>query len=182
MSHEKSRSEAKDRSTQMHKSEPVIESLKLLESLGQRETIEFVCRRLMELQPAKVLALLNYARALGNLGRIDQMRHYLAKALELEPENPWARLLLGQTQILDGNYLEGFLNLEARWGTYTHNYMIAELPIPWWRGESLKGKRLLLFSEMSLGIRGFDPICSIFAATLRASRQRGRVSLLGLQS
>jgi Glycosyltransferase family 9 (heptosyltransferase) len=156
----------------------LFSSLALLESLGERETIEFVCRRLVELLPGNALVVANYARALGNLGRIDQMRHYLAKAVELEPGNPFAGLLLGQMQVQDGNYVEGFLNREARWGTTERNYMIAELPIPWWRGQSLKGKRLLLFSETSLGIgdsiqyaRYLLPLCE------RAASEGGLVYL-----
>jgi hypothetical protein len=132
----------------------------------------------MELQPGNVLAVTDYARALGNLGRIDQMSHYLVKALELEPDNPFAKELWGRTQIRDGNYMEGFLNREARWGTSERNRMVEELPLAWWRGESLKGKRLLVFCETSWGLgdsiqyaRYLPPLCE------RAQAEGGLVLL-----
>jgi hypothetical protein len=153
-------------------------SLALLESLGERETIEFVCRRLVELQPDNNVAWLNLARAVGNLGRLTEMRRYLAKALELEPDDPFAKGFWGQTQILDGNYEEGFLNREARWRTTERNRMVAGLPLAWWSGESLKGKRLLLFYEESWGLgdsiqysRYLQPLCE------RAQAEGGLVHL-----
>jgi hypothetical protein len=143
-----------------------VSSLALLEALGERETTEYVCRRLMELQPGNVLAVADYARALGNLGRIDEMRRYLAKALALEPGNLFVKELWGRTQILGGNYVEGFLNREARWGTSERNRMVADFPLAWWCGQSLKDKRLLLFWETSWGLgdsiqyaRYLPPLC-----------------------
>lgn len=153
-------------------------SLALLQSLGERERLVFACRRLVELQPNDVLALTNYARELGNFGRIDQMRHYLAKALELEPDNPFVKELWGRTQILEGNYVQGFSSREARWRTTQHNQMIAKLPIAWWCGESLEGKQLLLFFETGWGLgdsiqyaRYLAPLCE------RAVSEGGSVHL-----
>jgi hypothetical protein len=137
-----------------------------LERLGQRERLAYVLERITELEPRNAIFLRDYALGLANLGRHDEARAVLKHALELEPSDPIVLEFLSWVQMRAGNFVEGFRNREVRWRTGLRNLLVNELSIPWWLGESLKGRRLLLFCESNWGlgdsiqyVRYLRPLC-----------------------
>ncbi|MBV8666640.1 MAG: tetratricopeptide repeat protein, partial [Burkholderiaceae bacterium] len=97
-------------------------------------------------------ALNNLGTVLQDLGMAGQARDCLRRALALAPQKPQIRWNLALSQLLLGEYEEGWANYEARWegcanliGAYDKPADLA------WRGEDLTGKRLLLWAEQGFG-------------------------------
>lgn len=60
-------------------------------------------------------------------------------------------MLLGETQLLMGDYEEGFANYEARWRTKDFEQYKRTFSKPAWKGENLAGKTLVIGPEQALG-------------------------------
>jgi tetratricopeptide (TPR) repeat protein len=67
------------------------------------------------------------------------------------PEHVTARWNLSLLQLLAGNVTEGFKNYEARWKWREFPSMRRQFDVPRWQGESLKGKKLLIWREQGIG-------------------------------
>ena len=113
------------------------------------------CRHLEQVlaqQPSSVEALNNLGTVLQDQGCAREALVCLERAIELAPDQAQIRWNLALTQLLLGDYKQGWENFESRWegcaslrGTYRHPQATA------WRGESLQGKRLLLWAEQGFG-------------------------------
>jgi len=81
----------------------------------------------------------------------------LRTALALEPGCAPARYNLSTILLARGEYREGFDLYEGRFGSFTREYgqsrgLFEELKdAAWWQGESLSGKRLLVWTEQGFG-------------------------------
>lgn len=77
----------------------------------------------------------------------------LLKALEISPDYPDAKLLLGTLQLLLGNFSRGWFYYESRFHiTHEARVHLHEITdIERWNGQSLHGKRLLVCGEQGLG-------------------------------
>ena len=149
-----------------------------LERLGRRERLAYVLERITQLEPGNAVAWRDYALGLANLGQHEEARAVLDRALEVNADDPFVLEFLARMQFSRGEFAEGFRNWEARWWTSLTNRRVAELLIPWWRGEDLRGKRLLLFCESTWGIgdsiqyaRYLRPLCQ------RAEKEGGKIEL-----
>src|SRR6516165_10418288 len=92
-----------------------------------------------------------YSDILGDMGCYGRARYILERGLELEGRNPQLRYQLGMEQLKVGEYALGWKNFESRlWLREQYRYMVSG-PIPWWGGESLCGKNLLLMPELGFG-------------------------------
>jgi tetratricopeptide (TPR) repeat protein len=72
------------------------------------------------------------------------------EALRHDPEHAPAHANLALTLLLQGNYLEGFKEFDWRW-KLKNFYHIEGVQAPWWRGEPLEGKTILLHAEQGFG-------------------------------
>lgn len=89
---------------------------------------------------------------LGNAGRqrldlTDALRCY-GRATDLDPGYTTARLNDALTRLLAGDWMTGFIRYEWRWRD-------RDVPMPdyapWWRGEPLAGRRIVLLGEQGYG-------------------------------
>lgn len=116
---------------------------------GRLDEAEACYRKTLALRP-------DYPDGYGNLGivhmgrcRYDEAIASLRRALELRPSYPEASCNLGQALLVRGRFPEGWERYESRW-------KLASMPArpfrqPWWRGESLIGRTILLHAEQGFG-------------------------------
>lgn len=103
------------------------------------------------LQPDDVdlLSNLGYAYALAR--QFDRGEPLLRQALELAPEHRRARRNLGLYHLVRGRFEEGWRHNEGPWDTERLRASGQSFPQPWWHGEPLQGRSLLVWAEQGLG-------------------------------
>lgn len=114
---------------------------------GRLDEAEALYRTLLHTDYAPVFA--NLGVALRITGRLDEAESMLRRAVVIDPEKSGPRHSLGMTLIQAGRYAEGWRLYEAR-----HEFLPRPRPhdsIPEWRGESLKGRRVLVIVEQGFG-------------------------------
>lgn len=99
-----------------------------------------------------------HARSLSNLGFIFEVlgdvrasKQCYEIALLHHPDSSQARFGLGTMQLAEGNFAEGWQNYEARWDTVQFRNERARFAQPQWRGEEIRGARVLVHNEQGLG-------------------------------
>lgn len=132
-------------------------------------------REALALRPDYPAALGNLADILADDGAIPEAFQLYESVLALEPNNAQAKLNRAVLHLLIGNLHEGWRDYAARLDIPGKAPGTA-LNLPRWRGETLKGTRLLVRAEQGIG----DQI--MFASCLpelvsRATREGGRVLL-----
>ncbi|MEP9326997.1 tetratricopeptide repeat protein [Paraburkholderia phymatum] len=132
--------------------------------------------RAVELDPQSAIAHGNLAQALKESQRWDDALDHANKACALAPGNPSLRTALGVLHLLRGEYAQGWPAHEARWSDPAS--MLTEgRPLfgrPQWRGESLKGKTLLVWGEQGMGdVLQFCRFIPLLAQ--RVHREGGRI-------
>ncbi|MCW5115748.1 hypothetical protein B7L17_016935 [Burkholderia cenocepacia] len=108
--------------------------------------------RAVTLAPDSALAVNNAATAMKEAQWWGQAEQHAQRAVELAPHNPTYRHNLSLLQLARGDFVAGWANYEARWeGSAELHGNLPAFAGPRWRGESLKGKTLLLWGEQGLG-------------------------------
>jgi len=108
--------------------------------------------RLAEIAPDNALAMNNIATAMKEAQRWDDAEHYATRAYELAPDDASYQFNLAIIQLVKENYTAGWKGHDARWeGSGELRGKLPVLPGPRWRGESLKGKTLLVWGEQGFG-------------------------------
>jgi tetratricopeptide (TPR) repeat protein len=100
------------------------------------------------LKPDYALAHLSRGQALTELKRLDEASASIDRALQIDPHNSDAILHRGVCALLAGRYREGWSDYEARWDV---KYYPGKRRAPFWRGETIRGRRLAVHSEQGLG-------------------------------
>ncbi len=123
-----------------------------LRILGRPEEARLQLEQHLADHPASADVLNNLGTVLQDLGQAEQARDCLQRALALSPQSQQARWNLSLSQLLLGDYAEGWANFEARWvGCANLNGAYDKPTQSEWRGEALSGKRLLLWAEQGFG-------------------------------
>ncbi|BDC41307.1 hypothetical protein PTKU15_46040 [Paraburkholderia terrae] len=109
--------------------------------------------RAVEIDPNSAVAHSNLAQALKEAQRWDDALTHASTACKLAPDNASLRTGLGVLHLLRGNYAEGWPAHEARWNDPASMLTNGrpQFGKPQWRGESLKGKTLLVWGEQGMG-------------------------------
>jgi tetratricopeptide (TPR) repeat protein len=108
--------------------------------------------RAVELAPDSPLALNNYALALKEAQRWDEVVQLTQTACERAPGDPTMRSNLAMLHLVRGDYVHGWPAHEARWqGSLELGGNRPAMPAPQWQGESLAGKTLLVWGEQGMG-------------------------------
>ena len=89
--------------------------------------------------------------ALKELGRLGEALAAFDAALKLDPQSAHARNNKGAVQLLSEQFGEGWESYEFRWLTNLTPKNKIELPIPEWKGGSIKGAKIVVFDEQGLG-------------------------------
>ncbi|MGF6837082.1 hypothetical protein QF001_000949 [Paraburkholderia youngii] len=124
-----------------------------LGDIGQFDEAVECFRRALKIKPDYADAHNNLGWLLCKFGRLDESLSNLRRALEIDPGFNLAAFNLGYALLSNGSYVEGWPHYELRSMVRASELTNAasRLPFPQWRGESLRGKSLLLWPEQGFG-------------------------------
>ena len=93
----------------------------------------------------------NRASVYRDLARFDEAIADYRRAMTLVPGHVEARANLALTELLLGDWEHGFDGYELRFRKRKNRHCMPDNPAPKWAGETLAGKRVLLFAEQGYG-------------------------------
>jgi len=128
------------------------------------------CEESLRTNPADFDSLVKLARFRYLEGRAKESIVLLDRALLLRPGDPNAEYALAFSQLLLGQFENGWRNYESRFRTGQSAFPIRSFSQPRWNGEDLKGGTILLHSEQGVG----DTIQFVRYASL-VEKRGGRV-------
>ncbi len=106
--------------------------------------------RAIQCDPRHAGAYNNYGAAFSQLNRHDEAIVHFTRATECDPGHASAHFNLGVVHLVRGEWKKGLALYEWRWKRDD-----AEKPLPFdvpqWRGEDLRGRRIVLWSEQGFG-------------------------------
>jgi len=105
----------------------------------------------LTLEPDYAAAHSNMGVALMELGRCEESIASFRRAIELRPDYAEAHSNLGHLQLLMGDYRNGWVGYNWRWGSHKFITPRRQYEKPQWAGEPIGGKRLLIWSEQGIG-------------------------------
>lgn len=105
--------------------------------------------RAVKLEPQNPMVLHNFSTALRDAGEFERALKYCNAACELAPENAGYQLDRAMLHLYLGHAEDGWRTFEWRWRTGELNELLPE--IPFWRGEDLVGKDVVVFPEQGFG-------------------------------
>ncbi len=126
--------------------------------LGRLDEAEAHCRQALALDPSHARAYGTLGTIANERGRLDEAEAHYRKALTLTPGERAGPFNLGALRLLRGDYREGLELYESRFETFVVGDLAGSTglfrslgQVPRWRGESLAGRRLLVWTEQGLG-------------------------------
>jgi tetratricopeptide (TPR) repeat protein len=123
-----------------------------LRILGKHDAARSELEAVLQARPDAADALNNLGAVFQDMGQTDLAMTTLTRALELAPSVPEIRWNLSLTQLQLGDFENGWRNFESRWDGCGHLNGVYQMPRERaWHGESLAGKRLLLWAEQGFG-------------------------------
>jgi len=149
--------EARDCFEQVLRQAPNYDSARVnlantLRILGDPQAACTQLRRVLSSQPTSAEVLNNLGAALQDKGDTEESCRVLQKALALAPESAQVRWNLALSQLKLGDYKDGWKNFESRWEGCNNLLNAYDKPRALaWQGQSLQGKRLLLWAEQGFG-------------------------------
>jgi tetratricopeptide (TPR) repeat protein len=132
--------------------------------------------RAFQINPNHAMQLFNYSTILGEFRRFKKARHLLNRPVSLTPGIDNLHLTLGLVQLAEGDFKNGWKNLQGRWGRMKKFSDNIGSVGPLWSGESLAQKIVVIWPEIWLG-RGDLILLVRYAARLaeRAKREDGLI-------
>ena len=122
-----------------------------LERAGQFDAAAAAYRSAAALDPAGIAdALDNLGMAARQNGALQTAKAWMARALLIDPRHGLAAWNLGLLQLADGELAAGWAGYERRFAAATLQPPRA-ISLPVWRGEALRGRRLLVWCEQGVG-------------------------------
>ena len=103
------------------------------------------------LKPDYAEAFNNRGIALKELERLDEALASYDQAIALRPDYAEAFKSRAHCRLLAGQYKDGWQDHEWRWDTKEFPSKRPNMNAPPWRGEEVRGRRLLVFAEQGLG-------------------------------
>jgi len=105
--------------------------------------------RILQFKPDSVDAEFNIGNVFRLQGRLAEARERYHRALTIQPGNVDALWNLSLLDLLEGDYAAGWPRYEVRHRRQVHG--LRHFDQPQWKGEPLKGARILLHAEQGLG-------------------------------
>lgn len=144
-----------------------------LEGLERFEEADRAFVRALEPAPDDTELLRRHGNVLRELNRIDEAMAAYQRVLAINPSDPATLFSRGTIRLLRGDLAGGYADQEARWDTADFQGLRPPCDAPFWIGEDLSDKHLLVHVEQGLGD------CLQFVRFLEPLRQRcGALSLL----
>ncbi len=105
----------------------------------------------LALKPDYAEAYYNRGVALTELGLPEEGAQSCDRSLALKPDYQQALFARGAIALLLGDYQRGWKGYESRWDCKGLPARAMILPCPEWRGETLRGKRIIVYEEQGSG-------------------------------
>lgn len=104
-------------------------------------------------QPDYPDARFGYATALAHMQRLEEAEQAVSQALESRTEDSRMLNTLGMIQLRRGNFAAGWRHYQQRYAPANPErfFLRPALPQPWWQGEDLAGKSILVLREQGFG-------------------------------
>jgi len=83
--------------------------------------------------------------------RFPEADQFLRRSIELDPENSNAIFLLGLLNLGCGNLEQGWVGYEHRWSKKVDRVARRNFTYPYWAGETLSNKTILVWGEQGVG-------------------------------
>src|SRR5437588_702645 len=110
------------------------------------------CERALALRPSYAEAFYNRGNALRDLCRIKEAVDSYERAIALAPDHSSAHWNLADCRLLLGDFALGWQEYEWRWKLAQNDNGLREFEQPLWLGaQTLKGRTILLHSELGVG-------------------------------
>jgi len=125
----------------------------LVEMQDHDQALE-ACEQALQINPAMTMAHCNRAASFKALNRLPEAAAAYRGAIDSSPQFPEAHFGLSQILLLAGDLQAGWEEYEWRWKLKEYGWlrnMHGTFAQPRWGGESLAGKRLLVYAEQGLG-------------------------------
>jgi tetratricopeptide (TPR) repeat protein len=122
-----------------------------LRDLGQFTDAEAAMRRALALAPDDARLTVSLASVVQSLGRIDAAIQLYDQALALRPGHADTLYKRCLCLFAKGEFAAAETDYESRWQAETFYSDYRQRPEPGWNGESLSGKRLLVWAEQGVG-------------------------------
>jgi len=123
----------------------------VLGQLGHWVEAEAEFHRALTLHPAFPDAYNTMGILLAEQRQLDRAIAAYRRALSLDPNHAKAHFNLGLALLTHGRLAEGWAEHEWRWKGGARALFARKFPRPDWRGEDLKGRRILLHGEQGFG-------------------------------
>lgn len=123
----------------------------VLQDLGRHDEAEAAVRHALALRPGYASALGNLGNVLIDTGRLGDAVDAYEAAVAAAPDSPSAHWNLGLARLALGDYRRGFEEFEWRLKLPQARGLYADRGAALWRGESVAGRRLLLYAEQGMG-------------------------------
>ncbi len=122
-----------------------------LRALGRFAEAEAAYGYVAAKAPLDPRAVSNLALACQDRGKLDEAVAGFERAVALAPNEPSLRANLGGACLMAGDYARGFAAHEFRLAGSPTESAMRKAGLALWDGSSLKGKRLLVWTEQGLG-------------------------------
>ncbi len=123
----------------------------LASEVGDYAEARRLCEIALTLRPDYAEAVYNLGIILAGMGKFQKAVRRYEQTIALLPDHPRARFNLSLTHLLLGDFALGWKHWESRWLTPQLAPALRTFPQPAWKGESLTGKRILLYAEQGMG-------------------------------
>ena len=117
---------------------------------GPGEAIVFY-EECLKINPKNTQALSNIAPAYASIGKLNVAEKAVREAIKLAPNLRDAHLFLSSLLLNAQKLDEGWKQYQHRPGPKDIKPTIKHNKIPYWRGENLKNKKILVFGEQGIG-------------------------------
>lgn len=117
--------------------------------MGRYAEAEPYLREALSAAPQSAKALLNMGMLMDATGRFDEAISYYEHVLALHPHDVAAHAYRALALLVRGRFAEGWP--EYAWRLKSQPTFFGRFPFPFWRGEPLAGRKILVWTELGPG-------------------------------
>jgi tetratricopeptide (TPR) repeat protein len=155
----------------------------LLNSMGEYEACQEHALSILTRHPGHPASTGILGNALRGLGCLEQAADCFRKVLKHLPGHPQASFNLSTILLQQGDWEGGWIGYESRFQLPGYRHLIRRAACPRWQGQSLEGKRLLVYAEQGLGdslqfLRYLPWLCDMNAGAIKVEVQSALLPLL----
>jgi hypothetical protein len=123
----------------------------VLIKLGVYAEADLHLRRALAIDPKFRPAMVNLGALTEITGRYDETIGWYDRALALQPDDPDTRFQRAGALLIRGRLAEGWPEYRSRFARPQRARLYGTFPFPYWSGEPLAGRHILVWMEQGLG-------------------------------